>query len=82
MSLFNPLPYSSPFALTKGEGGEEVRGYNQNISAIKKILSGKNRALTKQLKKDMGKSDKIYSNMLGEDRYESLQKRMDKQKRR
>ncbi|KKT40221.1 hypothetical protein A2W54_00105 [Candidatus Giovannonibacteria bacterium RIFCSPHIGHO2_02_43_13] len=44
---------SSPFPLAKGEGGEEVRGYNQNISAIKKILSGKNRALTKQLKKDM-----------------------------
>lgn len=37
---------------------------------------------TKQLKKDMSKSDKIYSNMLGEDRYESLQKRLDKQKRR
>src|SRR3989338_5419744 len=44
---------SSPFPLAKGEGGEEVRGYNQNISAIKKILSWKNRALTKQLKKDM-----------------------------
>jgi len=37
---------------------------------------------TKQLKKDMGKSDKIYANMLGDDRYHQLQTKMDKQKRR
>lgn len=36
---------------------------------------------TQQLKKDMGKSEKTYSNMLGESRYESMQKQMDKAKK-
>lgn len=35
-----------------------------------------------KLKKDMHNDSKIYSNLLGEDRYQSLQQRMDKQKRR
>jgi len=34
-----------------------------------------------QLKKDMKKSEKIYSNMLGEDKYENLQRQIDKNKR-
>ena len=47
------LFFSPPFPLTKGEGGEVVRGYQKNIRAIKQILSGKNKSLTRGLKKDM-----------------------------
>ena len=36
---------------------------------------------TKQLKKDMHKSDKIYANMLGESKYNDLQTRLDRRKR-
>lgn len=35
----------------------------------------------KVLKDDMKKSDKVYASMLGEDKYQTLQTRMDKQKR-
>jgi len=36
---------------------------------------------TQTLKRDAAKSEKIYSNLLGEDRYQSLQTRIDKRKR-
>ena len=36
---------------------------------------------TQQLKKDAAKSEKLYANMLGEDKYQALQVRMDNQKR-
>jgi putative FmdB family regulatory protein len=35
----------------------------------------------KQLKSDMHKSDKVYSNLLGTDKYQQLQQRIDRQKR-
>lgn len=34
-----------------------------------------------QLKKDAAKSEKVYANLLGEDKYQSLQNRMDQQRR-
>lgn len=34
-----------------------------------------------QLKKDMHKSSSVYANMLGEDKYQALQTKMDRQKR-
>jgi putative FmdB family regulatory protein len=34
-----------------------------------------------QLKKDAAKSEKVYANLLGEQKYQDLQTRMDKQKR-
>lgn len=36
---------------------------------------------TQQLKKDAAKSEKLYANMLGEDKYHNLQTRMDRAKR-
>jgi hypothetical protein len=45
-------------------------------------LVDKCKADAQKIKKDMHKSSKIYSNMLGEDKYQALQTRMDKQKRR
>jgi putative FmdB family regulatory protein len=45
-------------------------------------LVDKTKADIKQLKKDMHKNENVYADLLGHDKYESLQKRMDKQKRR
>jgi predicted nucleic acid-binding Zn ribbon protein len=45
-------------------------------------LTDKIKADTAKLKKDMGKSEKMYANMLGDDKYHQLQTRMDRQKRR
>lgn len=45
-------------------------------------LIDKVKADTQKLKKDMGKSEKIYSNMLGDAQYQKLQTQMDKQKRK
>lgn len=36
---------------------------------------------TRQLKKDMSKSETIYSNLLGHDKYEALQKKIDASKK-
>jgi len=44
-------------------------------------LTEKIKSDVKQLKKDMGKSEKIYSNLLGESKYESLQRQIDKKKK-
>lgn len=35
----------------------------------------------KQIQKDMSKSDKVYSNLLGEDKYNKMQTAMDRRKR-
>ena len=48
------LAFKNRLALPRNKSDLQNFGlYAKNISAIKKILSGKNRALTKQLKKDM-----------------------------
>jgi len=44
-------------------------------------LIDKCRADAQQIKKDAAKSEKLYANLLGEDKMQSLQKRMDQQKR-
>lgn len=44
-------------------------------------LVNKMKADAKQLKKDIHASEKLYSNVLSETRYEALQKRIDKNKR-
>ena len=44
-------------------------------------LVDKCKADAQQLKKDAAAKEKVYANLLGEDKYQSLQTRMDKQKR-
>lgn len=55
-----------------GKGIVELTGDD----LVKKIKSDAN-----QLNKDAQKSEKTYANLLGEDKYQSLQTRMDKQRR-
>lgn len=45
-------------------------------------LVAKTKEDIKKMKSDMHKSEKIYSNMLGEDKYQKMQTQMDKNKRR
>ena len=45
-------------------------------------LIDKCKADARQLKKDAANSEKLYANLLGEDKMQSLQKRIDQQKRR
>lgn len=44
-------------------------------------LVNKLKSDVKALKSDVSKSEKLYANMLGDDKYQSLQVRLDKQKR-
>ena len=44
-------------------------------------LVDKCKAYAQVLKKDMAAKEKVYANLLGEDKYQSLQNRIDKQKR-
>lgn len=55
-----------------GKGVVELQGQE----LIDKIKSD-----TNQLKKDMAAKEKVYANMLGEDKYHALQTKMDQQKR-
>jgi hypothetical protein len=63
---------------------------------VKRLICGTNRGVVElygqdlvdkvkadanQLKRDASKSEKIYANILGEDKYNSVQSRIDKQKR-
>lgn len=67
------------------------------ISEVKRLICGTNRGIVElvgqelldkikgdaqQLKRDAAKSEKIYSNLLGEDKYQALQTRIDKQGKR
>jgi hypothetical protein len=45
-------------------------------------LVDKCKADARQLKKDAAKNEQVYANLLGADKYQALQTRMDKQKRR
>ena len=65
-------------------------------SEVKRLICGTNRGVVElyghdlvsktkediqKLKKDMHKSETVYSNLLGPDKYQALQTKMDKQKR-
>jgi putative FmdB family regulatory protein len=56
-----------------GKGVVELTGQDY----VDKIKSD-----TKQLKKDMHKSEKVYASMLGEDKYQKLQTQMDRRPKR
>ena len=56
-----------------GKGVVELTGQD----LVDKIKSD-----AQQLKKDASKSEKVYSNLLGEDRYQNLQNKMDRRKNR
>lgn len=60
--------------ISGGSGKGTVELYGQDL--VDKIKSD-----TQKLKSDMHKSDKVYANMLGEDKYQSMQTQMDRQKR-
>ena len=45
-------------------------------------LVDKCKADARQIKKDAAKNEQVYANLLGADKYQALQTRMDKQKRR
>lgn len=53
-------------------GTMELTGYE---------LSDKVKADVKQLKKDMSKSENLYANMLGHDKYQQMQQKIDYRKR-
>jgi putative FmdB family regulatory protein len=60
--------------ISGGSGKGTVELYGQDL--VDKIKSD-----AKKLKADAAKDEKVYANLLGEDRYQQLQTRMDKQKR-
>lgn len=67
-----------------------------NQETAKRVICGSNRGVVElygrdlvdklksdaqSLKKDAAKSEKVYANLLGESKYESLQRQMDRRKR-
>lgn len=67
------------------------------VSEVKRLICGTNRGVVelygedlvsktkediRKMKTDMHKSEKVYANMLGEDKYQKLQTQMDNNKRR
>lgn len=51
------------------------------VELVGQELVDKIKADAKQLKRDASKSEKIYSNLLGDSKYQSLQQKLDKRKR-
>lgn len=83
LSIKAPDPEECPKCKTKGNiirliSGGSGRGI---VELSGQDLVDKVKADTKQLKKDMYNSEKIYSNMVGEGHYQSLQQKIDRQKR-
>ena|SRR5271154_4308344 len=71
------------------EAGVEPQKLKQLINCLSKgtvelygqDLIDKCKSDAQQIKKDAAKSDKVYANLLGEDKYHALQTKMDRQKR-
>ena len=61
--------------ISGGSGRGSVELYGQEL--VDKLKQD-----VKQLKSDMHKSDKVYSNLLGDANYENLQRKMDARKKR
>jgi putative FmdB family regulatory protein len=71
------------------EDGREQTGFKQLINCKSKgtvVLSGQDlvnsvKSGAQQLQKDAAKNENLYSNLLGESRYQDMQSRMDKAKK-
>jgi putative FmdB family regulatory protein len=83
MSIKAPDPAACP----KCEGKENIvrlisGGSGKGIVELTgDALVAKVKADTQQLKRDMHRDEKVYASMLGEDKYQAMQTKMDKQKR-
>ena len=83
LSIKAPDPEECPKCKAKGNiirliSGGSGRGI---VELTGQDLVDKVKADTKQLKKDMHAKESVYSNLLGSDKYQQLQQRIDRQKR-
>jgi putative FmdB family regulatory protein len=83
MSIVAPDPETCPKC---GGSGEIIRLISGGSGKGSVTLTGddlvnKVKADAKQLQKDASQSDKLYANLLGEDKYHQLQTKMDRQRR-
>ncbi len=83
LSILAPDPEECPSCHVKGKTLRLISGGSGKgmVELTGQELVDKLKGDAQQLKKDAAKSEKVYSNLLGESRYHELQTRMDRQRR-
>jgi len=83
LKMSDPIPEECPKCHAKGGVKRLISGGSGRgvVELTGQDLVDKVKEDTRKLKEDMHRDPNIYANMLGEDRYQSIQTRMDQQKR-
>lgn len=83
LSIKAPDPEECPSCKAKDKTLRLISGGSGKgvVELTGQDLIDKVKADVRDLKKDAAKSDKVYANLLGDDKYQQLQTRMDQQKR-
>jgi len=84
LSIKAPIPTHCPKCAAEGNITRLISGGSGKgvVELYGTELVDKLKGDARKLKNEASKSEKIYANLLGEDRHEALQQRLDKQKRR
>lgn len=83
MSIKAPDPEECPKCHIKGQVLRLISGGSGkgSVELYGQDLIDKCRADAQQIKKDAAKNERVYANLLGEDKYQALQTRLDNQKK-
>lgn len=84
LSIKAPDPYNCPKCGCEGNITRLVSGGSGRgiVELTGDALIDKCKADARQIKKDAAKNEQVYANLLGHDKYQALQTKMDRQKRR
>lgn len=83
LSIKAPNPTHCPKCAAEGNITKLISGGSGKgvVELYGQDLADKLKGDTQKLKEEMRKSDKVYANMLGDDKYHALQTRLDNQKK-
>jgi putative FmdB family regulatory protein len=83
LSIKAPDPEECPGCHTKGKTLRLISGGSGKgvVELTGQDLVDKIKSDAKKIKQDAAKDEKVYANLLGDDKYHSLQTKMDQQKR-
>jgi|SRR5271166_537831 len=82
VSMSAPLPDECPSCKAKGKTKKLISlGSRGVVELTGQDLVDKLKGDVQQIKKDAAKDERVYANLLGDDKYQAIQTKMDDQKR-
>lgn len=83
LKMSDPIPEECPKCHAKGRVKRLISGGSGRgvVELVGQELVDKCKADAQKLKEEASRSETVYSNLIGPDRYEQIQKRLDQQKK-